>query len=128
MRIFNKGENSYDEAVNFVDMFNVFVGYDTRTDCCEYASWYIIDKETNEPSSEHENYDEKDLEAYYFDVEYFQELDLGGYVDEGGAVRFKLLHPTKDPKYLVIFNAHNGYYGHGFSFQFGDQMIQTGCL
>lgn len=58
-----------------------------------------------------------DLTDYKFDVmgeaigiDY--QVDHEGDLDEGGIVVFRLLHPSKPPLYLHLYNCHNGYYGH----------------
>lgn len=115
MRIFNKGEGSYESVVNFVDENNVLVGYDTNQDCCEHAGWRI--KESLTPYSYKDNTPENetslDLSQYSFDIEFFESLD-GGDLDAGRMVIFKLIAPNLDDLFLHLFNAHNGYYSHGF--------------
>lgn len=102
--------------VNFVDDNNVFVGYDMDQSCCEYASWYISDDpvftlegdEKPEPTA-------RVLESYVFDRDYMEDHD-DGRLDEGGAVSFRLVSEGRPDLFLFLFNIHNGYYGHGFSF------------
>lgn len=103
------------DKYNFIDKNDLFVGYDTRTDCCEYADWDILDKPTRvfEMNARHSG---EGLEDYVFDtaskvlgIEYtVSTADL----DEGDMVIFRLLHPTKEPLFLHIYNSHNGYYAH----------------
>lgn len=57
-------------------------------------------------------------------------IDKDGYneLDAGGMVAFKLVNGAGDEKYLHLFNCHNGYYGHGFEFKVGDEVVKEGCL
>ena len=83
-------------------------------------------------------------EDLIFDTEFFQEENQDGY--EGGQAVFRLHKPVRVQSdramreqqrsdtneitevFLTLFNHHNGYYGHGFSFTDGIEMIQEGCL
>lgn len=44
MKIFEDREYK----VNFVDVNNVLVGYDLSQSCCEYAGWYIMNRQTED--------------------------------------------------------------------------------
>lgn len=95
---------------NFIDERDKFVGYDTGTDCCEHAGWFISDKEETE-IPETEGNPGFDLKNYYFEG-----ITLPGKLsdtDEGSSVVFPLIHIIFPPLYLHLFNVHNGYYGHG---------------
>lgn len=130
MRIFNQDEK-WNSKVNFVDINNVLVGYDTEQNCCEKADYFISDKEENE---------DKDsqgvltgLEDYIFDTSYFKEVEpkadkYGSCLDSGSMVRFKLISQGKPDLFLHLYNSHNGYYGHGFEFKIGDVIKQEGSL
>ncbi len=122
MKIFDK-----DSKINFVDENNVFVGYDMGQDCCELADWFISEKAGKNIINEKEVKNTPDILEYSFDAQYFQEVDSPD-VDEGRMVRFKLVAKDKPDLYLHIFNAHNGYYGHGFEATINDQKWQEGCL
>lgn len=137
MKVYHQNE-AWPSKVNFVDQNNLFVGYDTEQLCCEHADWYI--------SSEPFGYkgdvpqspvpDGLDLEPYAFDPEWFMDLGADGsssWCDEGGAAAFRLIAPNAQHVYLTIFNAHNGYYSHGFEFGEGKQegeyrVIREGSL
>ena len=134
MRVFNK-----DGKVNFVDVTNVFVGYDMRQDCCEYADWFIdvkINYRIPENDSDMESHiDDHNLELvnktfkdFVFDTGFFN-----GYEDEENEtyiVIFKMHHKVKLEEiiYLHLFNCHNGYYKHGFEFKDDDCIIRDGAL
>lgn len=108
------------QKYNWIDSNDIYVGYDTATDCCEDAGWYLRYEPT--PYSEYDSdldikFNNTDLTDYKFDVmgeaigiDY--QVDHEGDLDEGGIVVFRLLHPSKPPLYLHLYNCHNGYYGH----------------
>ena len=133
MKIFEgtpKGD--YGEKVNFVDDNNVFVGYDMEQDCCEQADWFIADEVAVKMPEKLNN--GEGLEGYSFDPNYMEEKDSLEYsdmeensLDEGGMVVFRLFGDGAD-KFLHLFNCHNGYYGHGFTFKIGDTVKHEGCL
>ncbi len=42
---------------------------------------------------------------------------------------FRIIKGELDlPKYLHLYNYHNGYYGHGFQFKVGEKVIAEGGL
>lgn len=121
MKVFEEGGK-----INFVDENNVFVGYDLSQDCCEYADWFVSNKE------ETYKYDlklkkDKNLSKYSFDIKYFKKSD-GGDLDGGGIAIFKLISDNGEDLYLHIFNSHNGYYGHGFESKIDGIPWESGCL
>lgn len=103
------------EKYNFIDKNDLYVGYDTTTDCCEDAGWFISDEPTtynNKP--EYQN--TFNLDGYMFDqlaqaIGVSIEVPNDG-LDEGDIEVFRLIHPTKPVLYLHLYNCHNGYYGH----------------
>lgn len=136
MRIFVK-----DGKINFVDENNVVLGYDLDQDCCENADWFIAD----EPQKNVETFQEvatvKDaletmvrraaaenpsLEKFVFDPKFFQKIDRGVF-EEGGMAIFRIISGRRQ-RFIHIFNVHNGYYGHGFSFVVGDETTRQGTL
>lgn len=134
MEIFDR-----DGKTNFVDENNVVLGYDNEQDCCEFADWYIADFE---PSTVVSNLTETclarspSLEGYVFDTKFFKKLDdcyeegdnvSYGSLDSGDAVCFRITKGKKE-KFLILFNSHNGYYGHGFEFKEGNEVLQDGVL
>ena len=119
--------NSVRGRVNFVDVNNVFVGYETDSDCCEDADWYFSTAERNDVPKRL-NQDGSDLEDYVFDTSYIKNVDSND-VDEGGMVRFRLYVPsTGDEVFLTLYNIHNGYYGHGFEMKIGKETKIEGTL
>ena len=130
MKIFDNNEQ-WGSKVNFVDENNVFVGYDTNQDCCEDANWFIKDEMIVEGIGNISNtphcQELENQESYMFDQSFFFQGECGS-LDAGGFVVFKLCSYDHDDKYLYLYNAHNGYYGHGFEFKIGEDVIQEGCL
>ena len=132
MKIFEGEESAYPyDKVNFVDENDVFVGYDTGQDCCEHADWFISEVITPYDYDKLGNLDEEkntpDIEGYFFDKEFFQEIESSD-LDEGGMVAFKLVCDDKPDLHLHLFNAHNGYYGHGFEVKHGGEIVKEGSL
>lgn len=112
------------EKVNFVDDNNAFVGYDTSQSCCESAGWFIADNKSNTISGTESD---EGIEEFSFDCEFFEEVSNPSVFDEGGMVIFRLVSGSRE-RFLHVYNAHNGCYGHGFAFAVGDQDIRRGCL
>ena len=111
---------------NFVDENNVFVGYDSRQDCCEDANWFLH----KEPQEDLKNNDcdNLDWENWEFDTTYFEEVS-GDYFESGGMVIFRLVRKDNgDQMYLHLYNCHNGYYGHGFEMKINDETTHAGNL
>lgn len=134
MKIFNKSEG-WSSKVNFVDDNNVCLGYDTNQYCCEHADWFIADQPMDKIVRRGGD-EPNELPGYNFDREYFKRVDYieGGTeryksneLDDGGMVIFRIVNGTEE-KFIHLFNCHNGYYGHGFDFKVGDEVIQSGGL
>jgi hypothetical protein len=124
MKIFNQTAD-YSEKVNFVDINNVFVGYDLSRDGCGRADYFISKEELCNTISG--NGIINDLNDYVFDLTYFVEIENEN-LDEGGMVRFKLICKDKPDLFLHLYNIHNGYYGHGFEAKIQDKLWKTGSL
>ncbi len=115
-----------DGKVNFIDENDVFVGYDTHQDCCEYAGWFIAEKKTIF-DSEKRTPKTPDVEEYVFDLGFF-EKDSSPVYGSGGGVFFKLVALNKPDLYLHLFNVHNGYYSHGFTVEHDGKIIKSDYL
>lgn len=90
------------------------VGYDLAQYCCEDADYFIQGKpQLNGRIKDGNTYTEDFLADFSFDTEYFEETSSDDLKD-GGMVIFKLDNEDGESIYLHLFNAHNGYYGHGF--------------
>ena len=128
MLIFNI-EAAFNSKVNFADKNNVCVGYDMGQDCCEYAGWFITETKELRIYGDDYNHIERpipDVSDYVFDKTFIEEVNSPD-VDAGQMVRFRLINGDKE-LFLHIFNSHNGYYGHGFTFMNNDTLIQEGTL
>lgn len=113
------------EKINFVDSNNVFVGYDMGQCCCESAGWFISKKMESEVPDAVEKPDT--LPGWVFDRNYnFKEV-TNSHFDEGGMVVFRLVNGS-DEKFLHLYNIHNGYYGHGFTFEIDDSVKVEGAV
>ena len=119
MKIFER-----DGKINFVDDNNVFVGFDYSQSCCEYFGWSLT-KEFPTDFWKGENGINPD--GYRFDREYFKDEVPGLDVDAGGVVVFRLVK-EEDQIFLMLWNSHNGYYGHGFSMECGEESLHAGCI
>ena len=120
MKIFTKDNSNWDDKVNFVDIHDVFVGYDMSQSCCEHAGWYITNKEgfNNEDAITPDEYTSKVLDEYIFTPDYFKMQNNGDdECDEFRFLTFRLEAQGKEHLYLKLFNCHNGYYSHGFEFK-----------
>ena len=82
---------------------------------------------TNDSNVRNRIENEKDfnLEPYRFDVNFHEYLQPSDVYDTGGMMIFKLVDPTgENPDlFLTIYNYHNGYYSHGFTFTGEDGKI-----
>lgn len=116
MKIFEHGDK-----VNFIDINNVFVGYDLSQKCCEDADWFIADTPKHRIAEAKNNYD--NLEPFVFDVSYVKDMQIpkDDYTDEN-IVIFRLTDGDRG-KYLHLYNCHNSFYSHGFEFVNSDKSI-----
>lgn len=116
MEIFDR-----DGKINFVDENDVVLGYDLTTQCCERAGWYLAEEEPaeladNPAAADMSGRPSPDLSGWAFDPEYCRDLGLTFHpdLDDVNAVCFRLVNGAEQ-KFLVLFNAQNGHYCHGFS-------------
>ena len=116
MQCFNR-----DGKINFVDASNVVLGYDLQQDCCEHADWYVVDDEPQECDESKPEATSEELEGFNFDTTWFKDLP-GSTLDAGAAVVFRATRGDEQ-KFLVLYNSHNGYYGHGFRFAQGNEAL-----
>lgn len=128
MKIFDNEEGTWLDRVNFVDKNNVFVGFSTEQNCCEYADWVILDKDNLTDVYVYQDVDKfvpEDIEDYIFDTSYFKHVEYA--LDEGGIATFRLVNGEKE-LFLHLFNYQNGYYGHGFEAKINEEIWQHGTL
>jgi hypothetical protein len=126
MKIFDQ-KDPWHYKVNFVDENNVVLGYDMEQSCCEDANWTVLDEEPIDKISYFDdlfrkNQEPEDYEGFVFDKTYMKDLVLEG-GDEGSAVCFKMVKESEE-KFIVVYNAHNGYYSHGFEFKDNDETLR----
>lgn len=125
MIIFNKAE-PWPNKVNFVDENNVMLGYDLDQSCCECAGWFIhssvlpiIPTDENGKKIEYSNLSPintiTDLEDWVFDTGFIATIKDERNLDEGKIVVFRITR-DKAERFIHIYNCHNGYYSHGFTF------------
>lgn len=131
MKIFNATE-PWTEKVNFVDENNVVLGYDMGSQCCESFGWFIADRIISDMKDYHSlgrTFDNDDYTDWRFDPHFFQSGgDGSGYDVEAMAIFRIVEQTTKESRYIHLYNMHNGYYSHGFSFTQSDTSIQRGSL
>lgn len=124
MRIFEQ-----DGKTNFVDEKNVLVGYSTEQSCCEFAGWSIT---KSRPTALVEKLNEIAGEEadFIFDGAFIQENieALKGEVSDGGTALFRLHAPGGQEAFLLLWNCHNGYYGHGFDMTQDGKTLFEGCI
>ena len=126
MKIFKK-----DGKVNFVDVNNVFVGFDNEQSSCEcfgYAILGHIEENFSELYSYHHS--EEELESYTFDVSFVTAVIDKEDEDENkeAVAVFKLVSDGKNDLFLHLYNSHSGWYSHGFEMKKEDTVIASGYL
>ena len=120
MKIFQQ-----DYKINFVDDNNVFVGFDNYQSCCEHFGWMLSRELPNHLS---DGQIEIEPDNFQFDTEFFrEEIPCKQDMDCGGVAVFRLVKGDEEI-FLTLWNAHNGYYGHGFSMECGKEQLRYGCL
>ncbi len=116
--------------INFVDKNNVLVGYEYERDCCEMFGYYISDVYENEV------FDIKNTSNVITDEKIIEEIKQDFNTRNGIFVRkdscseefrYKVFNLT-NKKQLVIYNAHNGFYHHGFDISKDDVIYEKGEL
>jgi len=159
MRIFEKGLD-YGKSINFVDINDVYVGYDFTQSCCESFGYYFTTyspgtepyEDTGEMGAEARAWKPSNLEQLVFDPSYCVRFptDPEDYYSYDNRVAFRLVMPAMlrqehDRKYrreereaqrwggqaevfLVLYNYHNGYYGHGFRMKQRGDIVHKGGL
>lgn len=140
LRIFEGSQTEGDGwggKTNFVDDNNVLLGWDSGQACCENAGWFIAtevnhgryDEPVGEVKVEDGQAKQLLLSGHVFDPTFHVHADVTG-LDAGDCVVFRLIGFDNEPDlFLHLYNAHNGYYSHGFTFGVpGEQPIYGGSL
>ena len=130
--ICKKGYGS--ESLNFIEDENTFVGYGYGQSCCEDFGWRlaeeafpdsIIDGSHNDHNKNEDGL-QNEYPGYKFDKSFKPvESDANG---NGGEVTFRLIKDGAPNLILTLYNYHNGYYGHGFTFTVKGKTKLDGCL
>lgn len=134
MRVFYN-EGAWGTKLNFVDEDNVILGFKYDTQCCEDFGAVVTRQQVN-------NYDDlrailnevgelnlqnvnDKLESFVFDRSYCKKYPDN---DDGEFAVFKADSFSKGTKFIILYNFHNGYYGHGFEMKVGDLGVFEGVL
>lgn len=126
MKVFENG-TTWASKVNFADEHNVLVGYDTEQGCCEDAGYVFVPElpigDVDIPNLAGHEFRH---DQYVFDRDFCQTIQSSS-LDAGEAVAFRLTSGS-DTVYLILYNAHNGYYSHGFTFEVDGETKNEGHL
>ena len=134
MKIYICEKNGYGGSLNFIEDEKTFVGYGYSQSCCEDFGWRlaeeafpasIIDGSHND-HNKNENGLQNEYPGYKFDKS-FESVEEHNH-DGGGEVTFRLIKDGAPNLILTLYNYHNGYYSHGFSFIVDGKAKTTGSL
>jgi len=114
------------ENINFVDKNDLILGYDLERDCCEVPGWFIAAEVSQVTIPVPDMVLPDDIDDYVFDPEFFQRIDDD--LEENHVAVFRIVTALGDERFLHLFNCHNGYHAHWFTFKKGDETIQQGRL
>lgn len=121
--------------INFIDENNFLLGFNTDQNCCERFGFFIADRPTIDPIDDKGNYkcdpfesNDEAYKDYVFDPEYYHKFENPD--EELVIVIFRIVE--KDAiwrsKYLHLYNMHNGYYAHQYTFGEGKKVIREEYL
>ena len=102
---------------NFIDENDLYVGFDTCQECCEYAGWFISDAHESyiggagKGPRTTEGVRDFDVEGYVLEGVLPSEIE-SDYLEDGNHLEFRLIKEGSKDLFLNIFNSHNGYYSH----------------
>ena len=106
--------------VNYVDANNVVLGFDMERSCCEDFGHAVVGslEEAKEVSEGRGDAIPWDITAYSFIQEAPANLyDTYAHGEAHAAKAFRIIAPNKPDLFVIIWNHHNGYYSHGFTFE-----------
>jgi hypothetical protein len=122
-----------DRRCNWIDENNVFVGYCAEQSCCEHFGAYISDELVPERDEAKRNQIEK-VEVVLDDLRFnpkqwwwIVEPTAEEWANEAIFGMYDVNDPSR-VRYLHLYNAHNGYYAHGFEYKQGDAVLKEGSL
>lgn len=117
-----------DGKYNWVDEYNVVVGFSATSCCCEqYGYFYSLVPKPSETDFQWDTLSETELKDYHFVPEFYE----SNWTSENGNEQegiFKMINSAGETIYLTIFNYHNGYYAHGFEMLENGVEIRSGYL
>lgn len=122
MRIFES-----DIKINFVDENDVLVGFDRYDLCCENFGFFFSNDIPGDIECIPNENRPDNLDDLRFDPDFFEESHCGRLFDEGSSVTFKLNGQNRQV-FLTLYNAHNGYYSHGFTISVKGKVIKDGRI
>lgn len=102
--------NPWPSKVNYVDASNRVLGFDIMSGCCEVFGHGVFDHIPTDP----ERVGAPDISAYSFADE--KPTDCLPDSDAGGGLAFRITAQDKPDLWVCIWNHHNGYYSHGWTF------------
>lgn len=113
---------------NWVDDFNVVVGFDSEQSCCESFGYEYALSVTAGWDDQVTLKDHPDISAYRFDPTFYHEYGPSKKDDGLQAVAFRMVADDKPELFLILVNSHNGYYSHGFEISVDGKSVRDGSL
>lgn len=113
------------KKLNIVDKNNRFIGFDYESQCCELYGAILTSKIDDielivkSESDRHAAQDallNADISGYVFDPDFHLIKTFEYDFSNGNLAIFRILSLENEDRYIAIFNIHNGYYCHNFSF------------
>lgn len=125
----------YGSSINFIESENTFVGFSDDQQCCEDFGWRI--NKEGDPvhiqfAGKPNNLGDSDpglqcsYPGYRFDKNFRQEVERPN--GEGGEMKFRLIKDGAPNLILTIYNYHNGYYSHGFTFTVDGKVVADSSI
>jgi hypothetical protein len=124
MKVFNR-----DGRVNFVDTNSTFVGYNMEQQCCEKANYFFSKTFPKLGVRPHLTFGIEatfDPTDWNFDPSFFKE-ESDESLNAGRRITFRLVKGEEE-RFLTLYNDHNGYYSHGFTFERKGTLLAEGAL
>lgn len=120
-----------DGKFNWIDDNNVLLGFEDSQQCCERYG-YLYHTSLEDPTSvvplADAELDEFNFDPFFHACGIFSSCSTKEF-DYPQTFTVKLLNKEEAASlYLTIYNSHNGYYTHGFSFDNGKTTIHKGEL
>lgn len=113
MRCFDPNNSKWESKINYADANNRVVGFDMDSSCCEYFGHGVF-AALPVGIDNLESPTEADIGPYAFADEEPTLIDASD--DAGGTLCFRIYADELPDLWVCIWNHHNGYYGHGFTY------------